>query len=141
LRFGYLLLYPANFRQSHPPGLSESLFRIEKEYIKPGAKHLAGSGTTAFGTMPGISLHTELKLLTSVVGLSPRRALAAATANFGQLFGWADVAQVRAGRKADLLVVEGNPAGDISNARRIHILILNGEVLDREKLLVTGQGR
>lgn len=42
-----------------------------------GARYLAGSGTDAFGTMPGISLHQELELLVRA-GLSPRQALAAA---------------------------------------------------------------
>jgi hypothetical protein len=124
-----------NAAYDFPPSLSESLFRIEKEYFRAGAKYLAGSGTTAFGTMPGISLHTELKLLT-LIGLNPRQALAAATANFGELLGWRNVGQVKAGYNADLLVLEANPAKDITNARKISILILNGEVLDRGKLVV-----
>jgi hypothetical protein len=117
-----------------PPDLSESLFRIERQYCKAGAKYLAGSGTTAFGTMPGISLHTELKLLTRV-GLSPRQALAAATANFDALLGWSKVGRVKAGYNADLLVLDDNPAKDVGNAKKIRILILKGKILDRGKLL------
>jgi hypothetical protein len=121
-----------------PATLSESLFRIEKEYCRAGAKYLAGSGTSAFGTMPGISLHTELKLLT-VVGLTPRQALAAATANFETLFGWKGTGQIKAGYNADVLVLDENPVNDIGNAKKIFRVILNGEVLHREKLLLIGQ--
>jgi hypothetical protein len=118
-----------------PAGLSESLLRIEKEYCKAGAKYLAGSGTTAFGTMPGISLHTELKLLTRI-GLSPRQALAAATSNFSELLGWRNVGQIKPGYHADLLVLDGDPSKDVTNAKKIDLLILNGEILDRKHLLV-----
>ena len=118
-----------------PATLSESLFRIEREYCRAGAKYLAGSGTTAFGTMPGISLHTELKLLT-VVGLTPRQALAAATANFETLFGWKGSGRIKAGYKADILVLDANPVKDIGNAKKISRVILNGTVLDKENLLL-----
>jgi imidazolonepropionase-like amidohydrolase len=118
-----------------PATLSESLFRIEREYCRAGAKYLAGSGATAFGTMPGISLHTELKLLT-VVGLTPRQALAAATANFETLFGWKGSGRIKAGYKADILVLDANPVKDIGNAKKISRVILNGTVLDKENLLL-----
>ncbi len=125
---------PGDVADNFPPELSESLFRIEKEYCRAGAKYLTGSGTTAFGTMPGISLHTELMLLTKV-GLSPRQALAAATSNFEQILGWSKVGQVRAGYRADLLVLDDNPTTDVRNAKKIHTVILSGKVLDRQKLL------
>ena len=84
--------------------------------------------------MPGISLHTELMLLTKI-GLSPRQALAAATSNFEQILGWSKVGQVRGGYRADLLVLDDNPTTDVRNAKKIHAVILSGKVLDREKLL------
>jgi hypothetical protein len=117
-----------------PPTLSEALFRIEREYCKAGARYLAGSGTTAFGTMPGISLHTELMLLTKI-GLSPRQALAAATSNFEKILGWSKVGQVRAAYHADLVVLDGDPTRDIRNAKRIQTVILDGKVLERDRLL------
>jgi hypothetical protein len=125
---------PGDDAASFPPDLTESLIRIEREYCRAGAKYLAGSGTTAFGTMPGISLHTELLLLTKI-GLSPREALAAATSNFEELFGWSKVGQIRPGYRADLLVLDANPTLDIRNAKKIHSVILGGRMLDREKLL------
>src|SRR5262245_20937824 len=121
-------------RDSFPPGVAENTLRIEEQYQKAGARYLAGSGTTAFGTMPGISLHTELKLLTRI-GLSPRQALAAATSNFGEQFGWKNVGQAKAGYNADLLALDENPVTDISNLKKISMVILNGEILNRDKLL------
>jgi hypothetical protein len=117
-----------------PAGFAEKILVIDQQYRKAGAKYLAGSGTDAFGTMPGISLHTELELLTRI-GLSPRQALAAATSNFGELFGWRQVGQVKAGFNADLLVLDADPVQSVENLEKIRLVILEGKVLDRDKLL------
>ncbi len=117
-----------------PPGVAEKMLEIDEQYRKAGSRFLAGSGADAFGTMPGISLHTELKLLTRI-GLTPRQALAAATSNFGELFGWSNVGQVKAGYNADLLVLDENPVQDIGHLKKIRMVILNGEMLDRDRLL------
>ena len=122
-------------RDSFPPGLADNELRIEEQYQNAGARYIAGSGTDAFGTLPGVSLHTELKLLTRA-GLTPREAIAAATSNFGELFGWKNVGQVKIGYNADLLVLDENPVNDIEKLKKIHMVILNGEILDRDKLLL-----
>ena len=84
--------------------------------------------------MPGISLHTELELLVRL-GLSAREALAAATNNYALQFGWNELGQITPGRRADILVVDADPTLNIWNARRISGLIMDGNVIDREKLL------
>jgi hypothetical protein len=115
--------------------VTAKLQELDGQFLKAGATFLAGSGADAFGTMPGISLHTELQLLTRI-GLTPRQALAAATGNLGELFGWSGVGQVKAGFNADLLVLDANPVEDISHLKKIHMVVLNGEMLDRNRLLV-----
>jgi hypothetical protein len=127
-------------RDGFPPGTVQGLQLIESRYCKAGAKYLAGSGTDAFGTMPGISLHVELELLVQAC-LTPRQALAAATANVGELFGWPTVGQVKPGVEADLLVLDADPTRDIGNLKRIRHLILAGDVIDREGLLRAGARR
>jgi hypothetical protein len=96
--------------------------------------YLAGSGADAFGSLPGISLHTEMELLVRL-GLSPREALAAATNNYALQFGWTELGQVAPGRRADILVVDGDPTYSIWNARNIAVLIEDGNVVDRQALL------
>jgi hypothetical protein len=91
-------------------------------------------GAPAFGSMPGISMHTELEMLVRL-GLSPREALAAATNNYSLQFGWNELGQIAPGRRADILVVDGDPTTNIWNARRISGLIVDGNVMDREALL------
>ena len=126
---------PANFvRDGFPAGTSARLQELERAYCRAGAKYLAGSGTTAFGTMPGISLHIELELLVAAC-LTPRQALAAATANVGQAFHWPEVGHLAQGANADVLVLDADPTQDIANLKRIRHLIVKGEEIDREALL------
>ncbi len=110
------------------------LWRISETIFSAFPHYLAGSGADALGTMPGISLHTELELLVRL-GLSPREALAAATNNYAEQFGWTELGQVAPGRRADVLVVDGDPTVSIWNARRISTLIEDGNVMDRDALL------
>ena len=79
----------------------------------------------AFGTMPGISMHTELELLVCL-GLTPREALAAATSNYSDRFAWHELGLVETGRRADLLILAADPTADITNSRKIHSVILDG---------------
>lgn len=120
-------------RDAFPPKASENLQMIERVYCQAGVTYLAGSGTDAFGTMPGISLHIELSMLVNA-GLTPRQALAAATANVGKAFHW-PVGELQPGTAADLLVLEADPTVDIAHLKLIRYIVLAGEFLDRDSLL------
>ena len=102
--------------------------------------NLTGTASPAFGTMPGISMHTELELLVRL-GLTPREALAAATSNYSERFGWHELGLVEAGRRADLLILAADPTVDITNTRKIRSVILDGVMLDRAALLDLRQGK
>jgi hypothetical protein len=110
------------------------LWRINQSIFSAYPHYLAASGAAAFGTMPGISLHTELELLVRI-GLSPREALAAATNNYALQFGWNELGQIAPGRRADILVLDADPTTSIWNARRISTLIMDGNIVDRDSLL------
>ena len=110
------------------------LWHINQTIFTAYPHYLAASGAPVTGTMSGISMHTELEMMVRL-GLSPREALAAATNNYALQFNWNELGQIAAGRRADILVVDGDPSLSIWNVRRISTLILEGNVLDREGLL------
>lgn len=112
---------------------AESFIRIEECYARAGARYLAGSGTSAFGTLPGISLHRELQMLTGL-GLTPRQALAAATSNVGEVFRWPRVGQIKKGFDADLVVLDADPTKDVANLKKIRMVIHEGAIVDRAAL-------
>jgi hypothetical protein len=64
---------------------ADRLWAINQAIFEAFPHYLAASGASDRGTMPGISLHTELEMLVRL-GLSPREALAAATNNNAQQF-------------------------------------------------------
>ena len=50
-------------------------------------------------------------------------------------FGWNELGQIAPGRRADILVLDGDPTMNIWNVRRISTLIVDGNVMDRDALL------
>ena len=86
--------------------------------VKAGVPVLAGTDAGNPGTQYGVSMHRELKALVEA-GLTPAQALAAATSVPAQVFKLGKRGRIAQGYKADLLLVEGNPAADILATRRI----------------------
>jgi hypothetical protein len=127
-------------RDGFPAGMAEAMLALERRYRAAGARYLTGSGVSAFGTMPGISLHTELELLVRI-GLTPRQALAAATWNFSRLAPWSSLGAIAPGRDADVLILDADPTQDIRNAKRIHAVILGGQPLNLSSLLARGRDK
>jgi dienelactone hydrolase len=110
--------------------------RLDSTYAATGAHYLAGSGTDTWGTLPGISLHQEIDMLVRI-GLTPRQALAAATANFEAAMPsvFRKVGRVREGYRADLVILGADPRVDHRHLKFIDDVYLAGERLDRTKLV------
>jgi hypothetical protein len=98
---------------------------LDSRFYHLGAHFLAGSGTPAFGILPGAGLQLELSLLNRI-GLTPREVLAAATNNFADIFGWTDRGKIEVGRRADLVLLSADPRTAVSALRVIRAVMLNG---------------
>ena len=107
---------------------------VDRKLHALGAIHLAGSGAPAFGIMPGGGLHQELRLLQSI-GLTPREALAAATSNLADFYGWKEIGEIQPGRAGDLIVLDSDPRLDVSAIDDIRVVVHDGRVIDRSALL------
>ncbi len=83
-----------------------------------GIPLLAGTDANFVAPAHGASMHQELFLLTQA-GLSPAEALAAATSVPAHHFGLTDRGRIAAGYQADLVLVEGDPATDITATKSI----------------------
>jgi imidazolonepropionase-like amidohydrolase len=100
------------------------LFRATREAISQliSEKVPILAGTDAAPELTGVpwgaSLHGELELLVAE-GLTPTQALVAATSATAKAFGLADRGSLRAGMRADLLLVDGDPTSDITSTRGI----------------------
>jgi hypothetical protein len=114
------------------------LWRINETLFTAYPHYLAASGAPAESALPGISMHIEMELLVRL-GLSPREALAAATNNYSLQFGWNELGQIAPGRRADILIVDADPTQNIWNARRISSLIMDGNLIDRKRLMTSNR--
>ena len=89
-----------------------------KQLLAANVPMLAGTDAPNPGTGHGIALHRELELLVHA-GLTPSQALAAATSTPARIFSLKDRGTIAVGKRADLLLVAGDPTTDITATRDI----------------------
>lgn len=95
-----------------------------------GVTVLAGTDAPNRNTANGISMHEELAQLVKA-GLSTQDALGAATSRPADVFGLADRGRIAVGKRADLLLVDGDPTIDVYATRAIAAIWKNGQLVDR----------
>jgi len=117
--------------QSAPPGADYAAARQSVSVMyRAGVPILAGTDANAAAGVPaaishGTSLHHELELLVDA-GLSTVDALRAATSRPAHYFGLADRGVIEPGRRADLVLIAGNPLHDITATRSIRRIWCGG---------------
>jgi imidazolonepropionase-like amidohydrolase len=86
----------------------------------------------ALGTDSGVLRHNEVgKEFYAMVrrGMTPLHALRTATINAADLLGVDDRAELKPGKLADIIAVEGNPLDDIRVMERVAFVMKDGEVI------------
>ena len=91
---------------------------------------LAGTDAPNPGTTHGAAIHSELELLVEA-GLTPAQALASATSVTARAFRLSDRGTIAPGKRADLILVNGDPTTDIKATRGIHAIWKGGVPLNR----------
>ena len=97
---------------------------------RAGVPVVAGTDANAAPGSPapvahGAALHQELDLLVAA-GLTPVEALRAATSVAAEQFGLPDRGVVQAGRRADLLLVDGDPTLDVRATAKVRAVWVGG---------------
>jgi len=121
-----------------PAGLSPEC-RIARETLRTlldaGVTLLVGTDAGETGTVHGASVHDELASLVGV-GMSPRQALRAATSLPAERFGLEDRGVIAVGKRADLLLVDGDPIRNVTATRAIVGVWKLGRRFDHAEYLV-----
>ena len=99
-----------------------------------GAGLLLGSDAPQIYNVPGYSIHRELEALVAA-GLTPYEALETGTRNVALFFGTSGrTGTVEVGKRADLVLLDGNPLTDIRNTTRRSGVMLRGRWLPLAEL-------
>jgi hypothetical protein len=99
-----------------------------------GARFLLGTDAANPMMAAGFSVHEEMQVLVEDGGLTRFEVLLAATRNAAQFLGDTLGGQVRAGARADLILVDGNPLHDLATLKRPAGVMIGGRWLDRAQL-------
>ena len=104
---------------------------FERAFVAAGGRLLAGVDPTGWGgVVAGLGDLRELELLVEA-GLTPEGAIRVATSNGATALGENDrIGTIEPGKQADLLVVRGNPATRIADARQVEMVVKNGIAYD-----------
>lgn len=129
-----------------PPGadfvqLLRKLMDFERAFVQAGGLLIAGPDPTGNGgIVAGFGDLREVELLVEA-GFTPLEAIKIASFNGAKFLGEdARIGSVATGKQADLMVVKGNPAANISDIEKVEIVFKDGVGYDSEKLIQSVQG-
>jgi len=128
--------------RDHSAALLRNEMALEREFASAGGLLLAGPDPVGLnGNVPGFGDQRQIELLVDA-GFSPVEAIRIATLNGATYLGREHtIGSVTPGKHADLLIVRGNPAERISDIERVELVLKDGVVYDRQKLLDAARGR
>jgi imidazolonepropionase-like amidohydrolase len=105
------------------------MLKMTKKMYDAGVPILAGTDALA-----GLMLHRELELEVRA-GIPPAKALQIATWNAAKLLKQEkELGSIAPGKKADFVLVDGNPAERISDIRRCRLVAKNGTLYKSDAL-------
>ncbi len=99
-----------------------------------GARIVLGADTGLEDHPFGFAEQLELQAMVEA-GMTPAQAIVAATSRAAAFLNLRDTGVLRAGQRADFLVLDANPLADITNTRRISRLVIGGVEVDRPSLI------
>jgi len=134
----------ARARVSSDPGSVAMLRKamdFERAFVKAGGLLIAGLDPTGNGgIVAGFGDLREVELLVEA-GFTPLEAIKIASFNGAKFLGEdSRIGSIAVGKQADLMIVRGNPAMNISEIEKVEIVFKDGVGYDSEKLIQSVQG-
>lgn len=116
--------------------------KMEVQFVRAGGLLLAGTDPTgAGGVIPGYSDQHQVELLVGS-GFTPLEAIRICTLNGATYLGRTrDIGSIAVGKQADLVVIDGNPAANISDIRKVATVFKQGVGYDPAKLIASVKGK
>ncbi len=122
------------------------LFRLEMDFERAfaaaGGLLLAGPDPTgAGGVLPGFGDQREIELLVEA-GFTPLQAIQIGTQNGARFLGREqDIGTIAAGKRADLVLLRGDPAAHIEDLENVAVVFKDGQGYDPARLIEAVRGQ
>jgi imidazolonepropionase-like amidohydrolase len=115
---------------------------MERAFVAAGGLLIAGPDPTGNGgTLPGFGDQREVELLVEA-GFSPVEAIKIATLNGATYLGRdKEIGSLAPGKRADLVIIKGNPAARISDLENVELVFKDGVGYDSAKLFASVKDR
>ncbi len=113
------------------------LAKLERKFAEMGGLLLDGTDPTGYGgVVPGYSGKREIELLVQDAGFSIEQAVRISTLNGAKYLGRdKDVGSLEVGKRADLVVIDGDPSKDPMALERMPLVFKSGVGYDTAKIL------
>lgn len=122
------------------PVLFQKMQQFERRFVQAGGVLAAGVDPWGNGSLPGFGDHRNFELLIEA-GFTPVQAIHFMTGNGAVVLGLdREIGTVTAGKRADLVVLDGDPVARPADIRRVALVFRDGVGYDPEKLLASVRG-
>ncbi len=123
-----------NFDRKKVEMVATNRKRILRALSEGGVRILLGTDAPQQFSVPGFSVHREMALMVKC-GFTPYQIIQSGTKNVGDYFKSKDnFGTIEVGKRADLILVEGNPLKDVSNIARRAGVMLRGQWLPESEI-------
>jgi imidazolonepropionase-like amidohydrolase len=105
---------------------------VQMAAVTKGMKIMMGSGADGETYVHGTQA-LDFEMLVKYGGLTPVRAIQAATTINAEVLGWQDkIGSIDEGKYADLIAVSGDPLADITELQRVKFVMKGGKIIKNE---------
>ena len=124
------------------PALFKKELEFEREFARQGGLLLAGLDPTGYGgVIAGFGDQREVELLVEA-GFTPVEAIHIATSNGAEFLGELEkVGTLAVGKLADIVVIYGDPSGNIKDIEKVELVFKDGVGYDSAKLIESARGQ
>jgi imidazolonepropionase-like amidohydrolase len=104
------------------------LSKLEKMFVDAGGVLMSGTDPTGYGgVVPGYSGKRQIELLVQDDGFSFERAIMISTLNGAKFLGRdKDIGSLELGKRADLVVIDGDPTKDVAAIEQMPVVFKDG---------------
>jgi len=122
------------------PALFQKMMQYDRDFVRAGGVLAAGVDPWGLGSLPGYGNQRNYEILVEA-GLTPAEAIKVMSGNGATVLGGADqFGTVTVGKRADLVVIDGDPTAKTADIYKVTTVFKDGVGYDSAKLVGSVKG-